>query len=192
MSLLEQIDTDIIQALKGGDKDRLTVLRGLKSDFKYKQISVGEELTDEKAVEVLSSAAKRRRDSIEQFRRGGRDDLVRQEEFELDVITAYLPKQLTEDELRQMARSAIEEVGAESTRQIGLVMKVLMPKVKGVLAKQSGSELLANIQDNGQINLEIEGQQIALTAEEVEFRIQAKPGWTSANDKGEGFAHLRT
>ncbi len=148
MSLLEQIDTDIIQALKGGDKDRLTVLRGLKSDFKYKQISVGEELTDEKAVEVLSSAAKRRRDSIEQFRRGGRDDLVRQEEFELDVITAYLPKQLTEDELRQMARSAIEEVGAESTRQIGLVMKVLMPKVKGRVDGKAVNRLIAELLAN--------------------------------------------
>ncbi|QEG35279.1 isoleucine--tRNA ligase [Bythopirellula goksoeyrii] len=67
---------------------------------------------------------------------------------------------------------------------LGPKLGKLMPKVKGVLAKQSGSELLANIQDNGQINIEINGQPIALTAEEVEFRIQAKPGWTSANDKG--------
>ncbi|TWU26094.1 isoleucine--tRNA ligase [Bythopirellula polymerisocia] len=67
---------------------------------------------------------------------------------------------------------------------LGPKLGKLMPKVKGVLAKQSGSELLANIQDNGQINLEIDGQQISLTAEEVEFRIQAKPGWTSANDRG--------
>jgi len=131
MSIFEQIDKDIIKALKGGDKARLTVLRGLKSDLKYKQIDSGEELTDEKALEVLSSAAKRRRDSIEQFRQGGRDDLVQQEESELEIITAYLPKQLSEDELRQLAEAAIAEVGADSPKQMGLVMKALMPKVKG-------------------------------------------------------------
>jgi len=131
MTLFEQIDRDMVKALKGGDKDRLTVLRGLKSDLKYKKIEIGEELTDEKAIEVLSSAAKRRRDSIEQFRKGGREDLVTREEFELEVINSYLPKQLSEEELRQMAEAAIAEAGADSPKQIGQVMKLLVPRVKG-------------------------------------------------------------
>lgn len=147
MSLFEQIDKDMMQALKGGEKERLTVLRGLKSDLKYKKIEVGAELTDEQAIETLSSAAKKRRESIEQFRAGGREDLVKAEEFELGVISSYLPKQLTEDELRLMAEAAIKEVGAESPKQMGLVMKALMPKLKGradgKLVNKLISELLA-------------------------------------------------
>jgi hypothetical protein len=147
MSIFEQVDKDMMKALKGGDKERLTVLRGLKSDLKYKKIEVGAELTDEQALETLASAAKKRRESIEQFRAGGREDLVKSEEFELAVISSYLPKQLTEEELRQMAESAIKEVGADSPRQMGLVMKALMPKIKGradgKLVNKLISELLA-------------------------------------------------
>jgi len=119
MTLFEQIDKDMIKALKGGDKLRLTVLRGLKSDLKYRRIDVGQDLTPEQEIEVLAGAAKKRRDSIEQFRLGGRDDLVQSETFELDVINSYLPKQLTEEELRQMAEAAIAEVGADSPKQMG-------------------------------------------------------------------------
>jgi hypothetical protein len=145
MSLLEQIDKDIIEALKGGDKARLTVLRGLKSDLKYKQIDGGKELTDEMALEVLSTAAKRRRDSIEQFRKGEREDLAQQEESELELISTYLPKQLSEDELRPMAAAAIAEVGAESPKQMGLVMKALMPKVKGKADGKLLSKLISEL-----------------------------------------------
>ncbi len=132
MSLFEKIDRDMIEALKAGEKDRLTVLRGLKSDLKYKQIGKGDDLTDEEAIGVLASQAKKRRDSIEQFAKGGRDDLVQQEKFQLEVITSYLPKQLDENELREIVARAIAEVGAESPQQIGAVMKVVMPQVKGV------------------------------------------------------------
>ena len=132
MSLFERIDQDIIEALKAGEKDRLTVLRGLKSDLKYKQIDKGDDLTDEEAIGVLASQAKKRRDSIEQFAKGGRDDLVQQQKFQLEVITSYLPKQLDENELREIVARAIAEVGAESPQQIGAVMKIVMPRVKGV------------------------------------------------------------
>ena len=145
MSILDQIDKDTIKALKGGDKERLTVLRGLKSAIKYKQIDGGEKLTDEKVLEVLSTAAKQRRDSIEQFRQGGRDDLVQQEESELEIITAYLPKQLSEAELRQLAEAAIAEVGADSPKQMGLVMKALMPKVKGKADGKMLSKLISDL-----------------------------------------------
>ena len=145
MSIFEQIDKDTIKALKGGDKEHLTVLRGLKSDLKYKQIDSGEKLTDEKALEVLSRAAKQRRDSIEQFHQGGRDDLVQQEEYELEIITAYLPKQLSEDELRQLAEVAIAELGVDSPKQMGLVMKALMPKVKGKADGKMLSKLISEL-----------------------------------------------
>jgi uncharacterized protein YqeY len=147
MSLLQQIDDDLKKALKSGDKHKATVLRGLKSDLKYKQISVREELSDTHILETLSAAAKKRRESIEQFTAGGRDDLVQKEQSELAIITAYLPDQLREDELRQLIKEAIEEAGADSPQQLGQVMKILMPKVKGradgKLVNKLAAEILA-------------------------------------------------
>ncbi len=131
MSLLKQIDKDLIEALKAGEKKKVTVLRGLKSDLKYCRIDKGEDLVDEDVVAVLSSCAKKVRDSIEQFRNGGRDDLVAKEEFDLNIIQVYLPEQLSEEKLREIVREAIEETGADSPQKIGLVMKVVIPKVKG-------------------------------------------------------------
>jgi hypothetical protein len=131
MSLLKKIDEDLIKALKAGDKAGATVLRGLKSDIKYKQIEKGEELTDDDVIGVLSTAAKKRRESIEQFRSGNRADLAEKESSELEIITGYLPEQLTENELREMIRASIEATGADSPAKLGLVMKDLMPKVKG-------------------------------------------------------------
>jgi len=148
MSLFEKINDDMKEALKAGEKERLTVLRGLKSDLKYKQIDKGDELTDEDAIAVLASAAKKRRDSIEQFEKGGRDDLVKAETFQLEVINSYLPKQLGEDELREIIAKAIAEIGAETPQQIGAVMKVVMPQLKGAadgkLVNRLAMEILAN------------------------------------------------
>jgi uncharacterized protein YqeY len=131
MSIAKQLDQDIIKALKAGEKQKLTVLRGLKSDLKYKQIDQKDELTDKAAIEVLSSAAKKRRESIEQYKAGDRQDLVDNETVELGIIKAYLPEQLSEAEIRILVISAIAESGAETAQEIGKVMKVLMPKVKG-------------------------------------------------------------
>ena len=145
MALIEKIDHDMIEALKAGEKDRLIVLRGLKSDLKYKQIDKGDDLTDEETISVLASAAKQRRDSIEQFAKGGRVDLVQQEKFQLEVITSYLPKQLDENELREIVARAIAEVEAESPQQIGAVMKVVMPQVKGVADGKTVNKLAMEI-----------------------------------------------
>lgn len=131
MSLVKQIDSKIIEALKGGEKEKLAVLRGLKSALKYRQIEAKKELSDEIAIEVISRAAKQRRESIEQFRSGGREDLASKEESELKIISEYLPSQLSEEAVRSLVATAVSESGAESAKQIGLVMKLLMPKVKG-------------------------------------------------------------
>lgn len=131
MRIVEQIDSEIIKALKSGKKDKLAVLRGLKSDLKYRQIDAGKELTNELAIEVINRAAKRRRESIEQFKSGQRDDLVAKEETELEIISQYLPNQLVEDEIRDLVAAAVSESGASSAKEIGLVMKLLMPKIKG-------------------------------------------------------------
>lgn len=131
MSLFKQIEKHMIEALKAGEKDRLTVLRGLKSDLKYRQIDKGKELTEQEVLEVLSGCAKKRRDSIEQFKAGGRDDLVQKEQLELEIIAAYLPQQMGEDEVRKIVAEAITETGADSPAKLGLIMQAVMPKVKG-------------------------------------------------------------
>jgi uncharacterized protein YqeY len=149
MSIIERIDKDTVTALKGGDKERVVVLRGLKSDLKYKMISLGreKEFDDQMAAEVLSSAAKKRRESIEQFQAGNRDDLVKNMQFELAIIESYLPEQMSEEKLRELIAAAISESGADSPQKLGLVMKVLMPQVKGKadgkLVNRLVSEMLA-------------------------------------------------
>lgn len=148
MSISERIDKDIIKALKAGEKEKLTVLRGLKSDLKYRQIAVGKELTEEQALEVLGTAAKKRRESAEQFASGGRQDLVDKEKSELVIIQVYLPEQMDEAKVREIIQAAIEETGADSPQKMGLVMKVVMPRVKGradgKMVQKLASEILAN------------------------------------------------
>jgi hypothetical protein len=131
MSLLETLNSDLIVAMKKGDKNRVEVVRGLKSDIKYKEIEKREPLTEEDVLGVLAAAAKRRRDSIEQFRQGGRDDLVMKESSELEIITGYLPQQLSDEELQKIVESTVMEIGAKTPADLGKVMKEIMPKVKG-------------------------------------------------------------
>jgi uncharacterized protein len=151
MSLLAKIDSDLITALKAGEKEKVTLLRGLKSDIKYRQIEKGDDLSADDVLSVLSSAANRHRDSIEQFKIGNRDDLVKKESAELKIIESYLPEQMLEDEIRTLVKNAIAETDAESPAQIGLVMKHLMPSVKGKadgkLVNQIVRELLSGNDD---------------------------------------------
>jgi uncharacterized protein YqeY len=132
MSLLERINEDLIKALKSGDRLAADTLRGLKSDVKYYQIEKRlKDVSDDDVAVVLSSAVKRRRDSIEQFAAGHRDDLVAKETRELEMIKSYLPKELTEEEITALVTQSMAETGASSSGDIGKVMKVLMPKVRG-------------------------------------------------------------
>ncbi len=100
MSIVEKLEQDIIAAMKGGDKFKVTVLRTLKSDLKNEHINKGTPLTDDVVIGVLSSSAKKRRDSIDQFRNAGRNDLVEKETAELAILTTYLPEQMSEADVR--------------------------------------------------------------------------------------------
>ncbi len=148
MSLLANIDKDVAEALKAREMQKVTVLRGLKSDIKYRQIDKKDSLTDKEVTEVVCSYAKKCQDSIAAFKKGNREDLVEKTEFELEVIAKYLPEQLSEDKLREIIKAAIEESGADSPQKMGLVMKIVMPKVKGKadgnIVSKIASELLAN------------------------------------------------
>ncbi len=127
----EQLQADLKVAMKSGDTRRKDALRFLMAAIKQVEIDTRSQLTEEQTYGVLTSEAKKRRDSLTEMRKAGRDDLADQEQMELSLIESYLPQQLTREELEVEARKAIEESGAKTPKDIGNVMKVLMPRVKG-------------------------------------------------------------
>lgn len=132
MSLLRTIEGDLKTAMKASDKPRMSALRLIKTALKNREIDKMSLLTEDEETAVLSSLGKQRRDSIEQFKKAGRDDLVRIEEDELLIIQQYLPKQLSNEEVTNIISQCIEESGAKSPQELGKVMKLLMPKVRGI------------------------------------------------------------
>ncbi len=135
MTIQEQIISDIKEAMKAKEQDKLRVLRSLKAKLMEKEISErkgGEaKLTDEQAVEVLMKAAKQRKESIEQFEEGGRNDLADNEKKELAIIEAYLPEMMDEEDVRKVVKEKIAAVGASGMQDIGKVMGPLMGQLKG-------------------------------------------------------------
>lgn len=135
MNLKETILADLKQAMKDRDEATLRVLRSIKAKLLEKEISErsgGEAtLSDDQVIEVLMKAAKQRRESIDQFESGGREDLVAVEERELEIIESYLPEMLSEEEVREIAREKIDELGAEDPSDMGRVMGVMMQELKG-------------------------------------------------------------
>jgi hypothetical protein len=131
MSTKEKLTEDMKTAMKAKDSARLSTIRMLISVIKNKEIDLRHELTDEEVSAVISTSVKQRRDSIEQFTTGGRQDLVEKEEAEVAVLLSYLPQQLSEEEIRDIVKSAIAETSATSGKDMGKVMKVIMPKTKG-------------------------------------------------------------
>jgi uncharacterized protein YqeY len=131
MGIKERIDADLTPVQKSGDKVKTGVLRILKSEIHYKEIDLKHPLTDEETLQVFSSSVKKRKESIEEFKKGNRPDLVAKEEAELTIVQSYLPAELTDSELTDLIKNAISEVGALSSTDLGKVMKSLMPKVRG-------------------------------------------------------------
>ncbi|MEE9554496.1 MAG: GatB/YqeY domain-containing protein [candidate division Zixibacteria bacterium] len=131
MVFLEKINNDLKAAMKTKDEVRLKTLRMLKSDLMYKSKESGGELSDEDILAVLTSAAKRRSEAIDEYRRGGRDDLVAEESAEFEIIKEFLPEQLSAEKLDELIDRAISEAEASSTQNFGAVMKLLMPEIKG-------------------------------------------------------------
>ena len=131
MTFKEKVDQEMILAAKAKDKIRLSALRMLKNGLHNREIDLKRELNEAEFLQLLSSMVKQRKDSIEQFEKGGRIDLVEKEQAELKVIEEFLPSQLSEADLDAAITEAIREAGATGIRDMGKVMKVLMPKVTG-------------------------------------------------------------
>jgi uncharacterized protein len=131
MSLCEQFQTDLKQAMKSGDKVRLSTLRLLMAAIKNRQIDKGGALDDAEALDVVRLATKQRREAITLARQYAREDIAQQEERELAILETYLPEQLNTEDLIQRIDAVIQEIGATSDKDLGRVMRVLMPAVKG-------------------------------------------------------------
>lgn len=131
MSLVETIRTDMTTAWRAGDLARRDTLRLVIAAIENSRIQAGHDLSDAEAIAVLQREAKQRRDSIEQYRSGHREDLAAAEAVELDVIAAYLPVELTDEELRAEAAAVIAEVGASAPDDVGRVMGPLMQRIAG-------------------------------------------------------------
>lgn len=132
MSLKEKINNDLKEAMKSGDKIRLNTIRSIRAlILEYEKSGSNKELTPEAEVQLLTSAAKKRKDSIEQFRNAGRTDLVEKEEAELKVVLEYLPKQMNEDEIKVEVEKIISETGAKGKEDFSKVMPLAMKNLKG-------------------------------------------------------------
>ncbi|MDV2581029.1 GatB/YqeY domain-containing protein [Alkalibacillus haloalkaliphilus] len=138
MSLLDRLNEDMKQAMRNKEKQKLTVIRAIKSSLQNEAISKNEELSEVDELQVLTREVKQRKDSLQEFKDASREDLVEKTEQELALIETYLPKQLSDEELHQIIEETIQEVGATSKQQMGQVMSAVMPKVKG---KADGSKV---------------------------------------------------
>jgi len=131
MTLQERLANDLREALRRREALRLSTLRLMRSGLQNEEIARGKALNDEEIAEVLGRQAKQRRDSIDQFSKGGRQDLVEKEEAELKVLLEYLPEQLSETAIEALAREAIQAVGATGPAHKGRVMGQLMSRLRG-------------------------------------------------------------
>ncbi len=129
--LKQRIQDDMKGAMKGGDKRRLGVIRLIMAAVKQREVDERIELNDEQILAVLDKMVKQRRDSIEQYEKAGRDELVEQERFEIEILQEYLPEALSEEEITGLIKQAIADSGAESMRDMGKVMGQLKPQLQG-------------------------------------------------------------
>lgn len=131
MNLAERLNEDMKQAMKDKDKFRLSTIRMVRASIKNYEIELRRPLSDEELLQIVSRELKQRKDSLQDFERAGRDDLASKMKAEIEIISGYLPEQLTEEEIKAIVIQTIQETGASSKADMGKLMGALMPKVKG-------------------------------------------------------------
>ena len=131
MDIKDQLNSDVITAMKSGDKATTETLRGLKSAIKYAEIEIGHDLDNEETLTVIAKQAKQRRDSITEFEKAGRNDLVEKEATELALLEKYLPAQMSEGDIDKVVQAVIAELGVTDMKGMGQVMQRAMADLKG-------------------------------------------------------------
>jgi uncharacterized protein len=149
MSLADRIQADLTAAMKARDEMRLATLRLVRSAMQYAQVEKRAELTDDDVIGVLSKQAKQRRESAEEFRKGGRPELAAKEEAEAAIIVEYLPQQMSEAEIRSLVADAIAATGASLPKDMGKVMGWLSPRTKGRAEGRQVSEIVREALGSG-------------------------------------------
>lgn len=142
MALREKLDEDLKSAMRAKDSLRMNTVRGLKSAIKYREIELMKPLDDAGILGVIATEIKRRRDSVEQYRAGNRPDLADKEDAEIKILQEFLPQQLTAAEVEAKVVEAIAKVGAQGPKDMGAVMKALLPDVQGRADGKVVSELV--------------------------------------------------
>ncbi len=145
MPLKEQLQSDVKDAMRSGDKLRRDTLRLVLSSLHNAEIEARDELDDDGVLKVLTKEAKQRRESIEEFRKGGREEKAAEEEAELEVISSYLPEALSREDVVAAAKEVIEESGASSMQDIGKVMPALMQRLQGRADGREASEVVREL-----------------------------------------------
>ncbi|MBD2844456.1 GatB/YqeY domain-containing protein [Paenibacillus sp. IB182496] len=131
MNLSERLNDDMKQAMKDKDKFKLATIRMVRANIKNQEIDLKRELNDEEVLAIVGREIKQRKDSLQEFKKAGREDLAETTAAEIDIISEYLPEQLTEEEIKVIVQQTIQESGASSKAEMGKVMGALMPKVRG-------------------------------------------------------------
>ena len=129
--LQKQIQGSVVSAMKSGEKERLKIIRLMTSAMKQIEVDERIELDDARIIAILDKMVKQRRESISQFKTAGRDDLVKQENYEIDIIQEFLPQALSEEEVDTIVSQAIEQTGASSIKDMGKVMGLVRPQIIG-------------------------------------------------------------
>ena len=143
MSLTEQINNDIKRAMLAKEKEKLAALRAIKSALLLEGTKDGSgEVSDEKGIEIITKLVKQRKDSSSIYKEQGREDLAIDEDFQIEVLSAYLPEQMSEDEVRKVVKETIAQVGANGSQDMGKVMGPVMGKLKGKADGQMISSLV--------------------------------------------------
>ena len=136
MSLKEKLMEDLKNSMKNKDTVRKNVVTMVRASIKQREVDERIELSDEDIIDIISKQVKEKRDVIEDFKKGGREDLVALTNKEIEILLEYLPKQLSEEDVEKIVRETITEIGAKSIKDMGMVMKSVLPKIKG---KSDGS-----------------------------------------------------
>ena len=129
--MLDQLQEELKIAMKAGEKAKMMGLRNIIGKIKAAQIDKGETLTDEESLKILKTAAKQLKESLDQYRKGGRDDLSEKEAFELTLLEKYLPEQLSEEQIRQTVKNIVKNTGSGSMQDMGKVMGATMQELAG-------------------------------------------------------------
>ncbi len=148
MSLVDKVNNDLKEAMKNKDKEKLNVIRMLKSAIQMSKIELKHDLSDEEVISVVSKQIKMRKDSIEEFAKANRDDLKDQYQKEIDVLNNYMPEQISKSEAEKIIDDAFLKINPTSPKEMGLIMKEVSPKLKGVFDMGDASKIIKDKLNN--------------------------------------------